>query len=57
MNFNLKDTDQSWELGMDGEYSRIREGGERFNVHNAFMAPPSLLAQSGAERAKLRAIP
>ena len=57
MNFNLKDTDQSWELGMDGGYSRIRKHGEKFNVHNAFMAPPRLSAQSSAERAKLRAIP
>ncbi len=57
MNFNLKDTDQSWELGMDGEYSRIGKHGERFNVHNAFMAPPSMPAQSSAERTKLRAIP
>ena len=57
MNFNLKDTDQSWELGMDGKYSRIGKHGERFNVHNAFMAPPSMPAQSSAERTKLRAIP
>lgn len=57
MTFNLKDTDQSWELGADGEYSRILEDGERFNVHEAFMAPPGLSAHGGAERAKLTTVP
>ncbi len=57
MTFNLKDTDQSWELRADGEYSRILEDGERFNVHEAFMAPPGLSVHGSAERAKLATVP
>ena len=56
MTFNLKDSDQSWQLGADGEYSRIWRDGERFNVHEAFMAPPGRSAPVGAERAKLTTV-
>lgn len=57
MIFNLNDTEQSWELGADGEYSRSSEGGERFNVHDAFMASPSLSSRASSERAKLKSVP
>ncbi|MEE8171829.1 MAG: RNA degradosome polyphosphate kinase [Alphaproteobacteria bacterium] len=57
MTFNLKDTDQSWKLAADGEYSRVWEGGERFNVHEAFMALPGLSAHRRTERAKLTTVP
>ncbi|MDA0230560.1 MAG: RNA degradosome polyphosphate kinase [Proteobacteria bacterium] len=57
MPFNMKDTDQSWELGADGEYSRIWGDGERFNLHEAFMAPPGLSADGSARRAKLTTVP
>ena len=40
MAFNLKDTEQCWLLGRDGKYSRVKTDGERFNVHQQFMALP-----------------
>jgi len=57
MTFNLKDTEQSWELAADGEYTRLRRDSDRFNVHDAFMASPSLSASSSTERAKLTTVP
>ena len=57
MTFNLKDTDQSWRLGADGEYSRVWVGGERFNVHESFMASPGFSPRGSAEKAKLTPVP
>ncbi|MDP6476000.1 MAG: RNA degradosome polyphosphate kinase [Alphaproteobacteria bacterium] len=57
MTFNLKDTEQSWRLGADGEYSRVWEGGERFNVHESFMASPGFSPRGRAEKAKLTPVP
>ena len=39
---NLKDTQQSWTLDADGNYSRVEDGDEPFNAHDYFMTNPSL---------------
>jgi len=57
MAFNLKDTEQSWELGADGDYTRIRRGdGEGFNVHEALMVSPKLSKDGAARRVKLTTV-
>ena len=53
MVFNMKDSEQSWALGADGEYSRMHaEEGENFNVHQAFMDAPD----TPARRVKLTTV-
>ena len=53
---NLKDTAQSWLLGPDGSYSRVRPKGEPFAAHTHFMTNPSLSGRGSALRKdKLRA--
>lgn len=53
MVFNMKDSEQSWALGADGEYNRMHaEEGENFNVHQAFMDAPD----TPARRVKLTTV-
>ena len=40
---NLKDNQQSWDMGADGKYSRVEAGrDDAFNLHRYFMDNPSL---------------
>ena len=39
---NLKDTEQSWQLGPDGAYTRLTGHVPAFNLHRYFMTNPSL---------------
>ena len=49
---NIIDTEQSWILGADGQYSRAREADIaadiRFNCHQYFMSNPSLSGRGDA---------
>lgn len=45
---NLKDTEQSWALGEDGEYTRLRGRVPAFNLHRYFMENPSLSGRGAA---------
>ena len=56
MTFNMKDTEQSWLLDRDGEYSRVESGGQRFNLHERFMAPPEAVTPDRSGRAKLKTV-
>ena len=51
---NLKDTMQSWQLGPDGEWTRLHAGENGVSAHEYFMTNPSLSgrgsALKGAER-------
>ena len=42
MIMNLRDTEQSWVLGADGGYDRIRAADAPINLHHYFMTSPSL---------------
>ncbi len=45
---NILDTEQSWSLGPDGQYLRMRRGEGGFNCHDYFMANPSLSGRGSA---------
>ena len=45
---NILDTEQSWQLGPDGQYHRLRKGEGGFNCHQYFMANPSLSGRGAA---------
>ena len=45
---NILDTEQSWSLGPDGQYNRMRKGEDGFNCHEYFMSNPSLSGRGAA---------
>ncbi|GLQ07042.1 RNA degradosome polyphosphate kinase [Sneathiella chinensis] len=44
----LKDTQQTWTLGPDGEYTRYPASGDGFSAHNYFLTNPSLSGRGKA---------
>ena len=48
---NILDTEQSWELLPNGQYERMRRGGDGFNCHDYFMSNPSLSGRGAALKA------
>jgi len=51
---NIKDVDQSWELGSDGVYHRLKAGDSSFSAHRFFMTNPSLSGRGSALRKQIR---
>ena len=51
---NIKDVDQSWELGSDGSYHRLKAGDASFSAHRFFMTNPSLSGRGSALRKQIR---
>ena len=48
MVINLKDNLQSWELGADGQWTRVMPDGRPFSAHHYFMTNPSLSGRGSA---------
>ena len=48
MAVNLKDTMQSWELGVDGSWRRMPPGDTPISAHDYFMTNPSLSGRGSA---------
>jgi polyphosphate kinase len=48
MAVNLKDTMQSWELGVDGSWRRLPPGDGPTSAHDYFMTNPSLSGRGSA---------
>lgn len=53
---NLNDVTQSWELGADGGYDRLKGGRRAFSAHDYFMNNPSLSGRGRALR-RSRSVP
>ncbi|HEY0836457.1 MAG TPA: RNA degradosome polyphosphate kinase [Azospirillum sp.] len=49
---NLKDEANTWTLGPDGAYHRVKRSPEPFSVHNYFMTNPSLSGRGSALSSK-----
>jgi polyphosphate kinase len=56
MTFNLRDTEQSWMLDAEGEFSRVKAEGVKFNLHESFMVLPGQTARRHTDRVKLKSI-
>jgi polyphosphate kinase len=45
---NLKDTMQSWQLGPEGQWTRLKTGEKPVSAHDYFMTNPSLSGRGSA---------
>ena len=45
---NLKDESQSWSLGANGKYTRVRATGKAISAHDYFIQNPSLSGRGTA---------
>jgi polyphosphate kinase len=51
---NLKDTMQSWQLGPEGQWTRLKPGDKAVSAHDYFMTNPSLSGRGSALKAAPR---